>query len=114
MEKGVDSRDIFLDHAGFDTYNSIVRAKEIFEVKEMIIVTQEFHLARALYIAQHKGLRACGIVADKENYGSLKYLQFREKIARLKAFWEVLINRSPKFLGEKIPITGNSQTSYDR
>lgn len=114
LEKGVDSRDIFLDHAGFDTYNSIVRAKEIFEVKEMIIVTQEFHLARALYIAQHKGLLACGIVADKENYGSLKYLQFREKIARLKAFWEVLINRSPKFLGEKIPITGNSQASYDR
>lgn len=114
LEKGVDTRDIFLDHAGFDTYNSIVRAKEIFEVKEMIIVTQEFHLARALYIAQHKGLQAYGIMADKENYGSLKYLQFRERIARLKAFWEVLINKSPHFLGEKIPITGDSRSSYDR
>jgi SanA protein len=114
LEQGVDTKDIFLDHAGFDTYNSVVRAKEIFQVTEMIVVTQEFHLSRALFIAQHKNIKAYGIIADKDNYGSLQYLKFREKIARLKAFWEVLINKRPHFLGEKIPITGDSRSSYDK
>lgn len=114
LEHGVDTRDIFLDHAGFDSYNSIVRAKEIFEVNEMIIVSQEFHIPRALFIAKHKNLKAIGIIADKENYGSLAYLKFRERIANVKAFWEILINKDPHFLGEKIPITGDSSLSYDR
>lgn len=114
LENGVDTRDIFLDHAGFDTYSSIVRAKEIFGVKEMIIVTQEFHLSRAIYIAKHKNVKSYGIIADKTNYGSLAYLNFREKIARIKAFVEVITNKKPKYLGEKIPITGDSRKSYDR
>jgi SanA protein len=114
LEKGVDTRDIFLDHAGFDTYNSIVRARDIFGVNEMIVVSQEFHLPRALYIANGKKVKAYGIVADQSDYGSLRYLKFRERIACLKAFIEVLINKEPKFRGEKIPITGDSRKSYDR
>lgn len=113
LAKGVDTRDIFLDHAGFDTYNSIVRAKDIFGIHEMVIVSQEFHLKRALYIAEKKGVKAWGIVADHSDYGSLRYLNFREKIACIKAFMEVLINKEPKFRGEKIPITGDSRKSYD-
>ncbi|NJK97433.1 MAG: DUF218 domain-containing protein [Bacteroidales bacterium] len=114
LKKGIDTQDIFLDHAGFDTYNSIVRAHEIFEVNEMIIVSQEFHLPRALYIARNKKLKAFGIIADKTMYHSLSYLKFREQIANVKAFMEVSINKSPKFLGEKIPITGDSFKSYDK
>ena len=114
LERGVDTRDIFLDHAGFDTYNSIVRAKDIFGVNEMIIVSQEFHLRRALFIAEKKGVNAYGIVADQSNYGSLRYLKNREKLACVKAFFEVLINKNPKFRGEKIPITGDSRKSYDQ
>jgi SanA protein len=113
IENHINTADIFLDHAGFDTYNSMVRAKDIFEVKDAIIVTQEFHLPRALYIAVNKGLKVYGIKADRRQYSSIKRLNIREKIAIIKAFFEVSINRKPKFLGEKIPITGNSNLSYD-
>jgi SanA protein len=113
LDKGIDTSDIFLDHAGFDTYSSIVRAKEIFQVKDVIIVTQEFHLSRAVYIARKKGLNAYGMVADKREYLSIKRLKIRELMANVKAFWEVLINKEPKFLGSKIPITGDSKLSYD-
>jgi SanA protein len=112
-EHGVPESDIFLDHAGFDTYNSMVRAREIFQIREMIIVTQEFHLSRALYIARRKGIDAVGFPAEMSNKSSLKSLEVREGLANLKAFWEVLINKKPKFLGSKIPITGDSKLSYD-
>jgi SanA protein len=113
LDNGVDTVDIFLDHAGFDTYNSMVRAKEIFQVKDAVIVTQEFHLPRAVYIARSKGLNAYGIKADKRNYASINRLKFREIIANMKAFYELLINKNPRYLGEKIPITGDSRLSYD-
>jgi SanA protein len=113
IERGIDSADVFMDHAGFDTYNSIVRASMIFKIKDVIIVTQDFHLRRALYIARKKGLDAYGYKADMRKYKSIKYLQFREKIANIKAFFEVLFNRKPHFGGDSIPITGDSRLSYD-
>jgi SanA protein len=113
IERGVPLQDIFLDHAGFDTYSSVVRAKEVFQVKDAIIVTQEFHLSRALYIALKKGINVRGYIAPMNDTHPLKYLKFRESIACLKAFTEVLINRRPHFLGTKIPITGDSRLSYD-
>ena len=112
-EQGVPECDIFLDHAGFDTYNSMVRAKEVFQAKDMIIITQKFHLSRALYIARKKGLDVVGIDAGMTDKSPLKTLEFRESLTNLKAFWEILINKSPKFLGPKIPITGDSRLSYD-
>lgn len=113
LAKGVDTADLFLDHAGFDTYNSIVRAKEIFKVNDVIIVSQDFHLSRALYIARNKGLNAFGFAADKQKYKGIGRVKIREKLAMLKAIVEVIFNRSPKFLGESIPITGDSRLSYD-
>jgi SanA protein len=113
LKNGIDVKDIFLDHAGFNTYNSIVRAKEIFQVKKVIIVTQEFHLSRAVYIARNKGLDAYGMIADKRVYSSINNLKIREVFANIKAFGELLINRKPRFLGNKIPITGDSQLSFD-
>lgn len=113
LSAGVPLSDIFTDHAGFDTYNSITRAKEVFEVNTMIIVTQKFHLKRAVFIARMKGLTVQGYVADKRKYASMPLLFFREKAARIKAFWEVQINRKPRFYGNKIPIKGNSINSHD-
>lgn len=112
-EQGVPECDIFLDHAGFDTYNSMVRAKEVFQVQDVIVITQKFHLSRALYIAHKKGLNAVGCDAGMTDTSPIKTLEFRESLANLKAFWEVLINKKPKFLGPKIPITGDSKLSYD-
>jgi SanA protein len=114
VKKGVPSSDIFLDHAGFDTYNSMARAKQIFEVDSLVVVTQEFHLARSVFIARSKGLHAVGLVADKNPYKTIYYLWFRESLARVKASMEVLFQQSPVYLGEKIPITGDSQKSYDQ
>lgn len=113
LKHGIDTRDIFLDHAGFDTYNSMIRAREIFKITDAIIVSQEFHLSRAIYIARSKGLKAYGIEADKRNYHSLRRLKFRELLAKVKAFGEVTLNAKPKYLGTPIPITGDSKLSYD-
>lgn len=113
LNNKVDTAEIFLDHAGFDTYNSLVRAKKVFLAEKLIIVTQKFHLPRAMYIARHQGIEAYGFVADKQDYPGLGKLEFRERIALIKAFLEVSMNRSPKYLGEVIPITGDSRLSYD-
>ena len=69
LSLGVPARDIFEDHAGFDTWDSMVRAKQVFEVKTAIVVTQRFHLARALWLARRAGLRASGLAADARSYG---------------------------------------------
>ncbi len=113
VEEGVPESDIFTDHAGFDTYSSIVRAKEVFQAEELLIVTQEFHLPRALYIAQQKGLDAHGVVANKRIYGGKRRAAIRELFANCKALAEVSANKSPKYLGPVIPITGDGRTSYD-
>ena len=75
ISKKVNTKDVFLDHAGFDTYNSVVRAKEVFNVDNVIIVTQHFHLSRAIYIARKNGLNAFGAVSDKLKYSALPYLK---------------------------------------
>lgn len=113
LKKGVASKNIFLDHAGFDTYDSIYRAQYIFEVESLIISTQKFHLPRSIYIANRLGVEANGIVADKHIYIAEVKFYLREKLAQVKAFLELFIKAKPKFLGEKIPITGDSKKSWD-
>jgi len=113
IEHGIDGADIFTDHAGFDTYDSIYRAKDIFEVESMIIVTQEFHLPRAIYIANALNIENIGAVADKRDYRDKERNQMRESIARVKAFLNINLKAKPKFLGGKIPITGESSNSWD-
>lgn len=113
LNKGVPKSDIFLDHAGFDTYDSAYRAKTIFLVDDVIIISQEFHIKRAVYIARKLGLNAYGIKADKHKYGIAKRMYLREKIANVKAFLELLIGKKPKYLGAVIPIKGTSKKSYD-
>ena len=113
LKNGIPLKDIFLDHAGFDTYSSMVRAKEIFEVDSVIIITQKFHLPRSVYIARKKGLNAHGVVANTDNKYENLYNKGRDKISRVKAFFDVALGRKPKYLGEKIPIKGNNQKTLD-
>ena len=113
LEKGIPSDDIFLDHAGFDTYDSMYRAQYIFGINSAIICTQKFHLGRALYIARELGIDAYGIPADKRLYGKEIYNNTRESFARVKAWFDIKLKSLPKFLGEKIPITGDGQKSWD-
>lgn len=114
LEAGVAPEDLFLDHAGFDTYDSVYRAKHIFQAESLLIVTQNFHLPRALFIARDVGVEAQGVSADRHQYVMARYNDLRETLARVKAYGEVLINAQPKYLGEAIPLTGDSKQSWDR
>ena len=112
LSLGVPAQDIFEDHAGFDTWDSMVRAKHVFEVKTAIVVTQRFHLARALWLARRAGLRASGLAADARSYGSImRTLQAREVVARVKAVGDVVTGAGPRFLGPPHPIAGDGRTT---
>lgn len=113
MEKGIPSEDIFMDHAGFSTYDSMVRARDIFCAKTVVIVSQEYHLYRALYLAEKLGLEAYGVPALDVHYRGQAYREFREMLARSKDFCTAVIQPQPKFLGEKIPISGNGDLTND-
>ena len=113
LKEKVRPEDLFLDHAGFDTYDSVYRARDIFQVESMIVVTQEFHLVRAVYIARGLGIDAIGMTADRQQYLGIVRYQIREIPARIKAFFDVVFGSKPKFLGDTIPITGESQKSWD-
>lgn len=113
LKNGVPGADIFLDHAGFDTYDSLYRARDIFEIKSLIIVTQKFHLPRALYIGNALGIETYGYIADRQPYLAAEWNKIRESLARFKAFLNVTLRSKPKFLGDHIPITGDSKLSWD-
>jgi SanA protein len=113
IQKGIDSTDIFLDHAGFDTYSSMARAKEVFKIDSLYIVSQNYHLYRAVYIARKMGLTAYGFTADKRKYGGIIKYTFREWFANVKSWFWLKTNHKPIFLGEQIPITGDSKMSWD-
>ena len=113
LADGIPAADIFTDHAGFDTSDSAQRAKRVFDVDSAVVVTQGFHMARALYEARHAGLQASGFLADRRDYGRvMPRLEAREALARVKAFGDVLTGASPKFLGAEIPITGDGRKSW--
>ena len=108
------SEDVFMDHAGFSTYESIYRAKEIFGAKNIVIVTQEYHLYRALYIANQLGLNAYGANANPRKYGGQLYREIREILARNKDFVKSIFKPEPTYLGEIIPINGNGDVTNDK
>lgn len=114
IKKGVPSKDIFMDHAGFSTYDSMYRAKKIFNAKKVIIVTQEYHLPRALFIARKLGLDAYGVASEGNNYSGQKYRDMREFLARNKDFVKTIFKPKSKYLGEEIPLTGNGDITNDK
>lgn len=111
IEAGVPAEDIFMDHAGFSTYESIYRAKEIFGVKKLIIVTQEYHLYRALYIAQSLGMEAYGVASDYRTYAGQSMRDVRELLARCKDFFISILRPKPTYMGDEIPINGNGNVT---
>ena len=114
LEQGIPAEDLFTDHAGFDTWDSAQRAKRVFDVDSVVVVTQKFHMARAHYDARHAGLDATGYVADKRQYGKIMgKLRLREAAARVKTLGDVVTGADPHFLGPVIPITGDGRTSWD-
>lgn len=113
LDNGVPSEDVFMDHAGFSTYDSIYRAKHIFEAKKVIIVTQEYHLNRALYLAHKLGLEAYGVPADLRNYSGQFKRDIREIAARCKDFALGAFKPKPTYLGDIIPIGGDGNATND-
>lgn len=114
INNGIPSEDIFMDHAGFSSYESIYRAKEVFEVKKAIIVTQRYHLYRALYIANQLGIEAYGVGADLRPYMGATYRGVREVLARDKDFFKCIFKPKPTYLGDTIPFSGNGDVTNDK
>lgn len=113
IQKGVPSENIFMDHAGFSTYESIYRARDIFKARKVVIVTQKYHLYRALYIANQLGLEAYGVGADPRQYVGRIYREMREILARNKDFIKCIFKPEPTYLGETIPVNGNGDITND-
>lgn len=107
VERGVPDEDIFMDHAGFSTYDTVYRAKAIFEADSVIIVSQKYHLYRAIYTAEKLGIKAVGVSADLNTYAGQAKRDLREILARDKDFFKCIIKPEPTYLGEKIPVSGN-------
>ena len=114
LKAGIPGTDIFLDHAGFDTYDSIYRAKTIFGINRALIVTQEFHLPRALYLADSIKINAIGCKADLHKYQDIGYMEKREILARVKAWLDVVFGMNPKYMGEKYDISGDGEKTWDQ
>ena len=107
LEQGVRAEDIFLDHAGFSTYDSVYRAKNIFGAENIIIVSQKYHLYRALYISEKLDVKAAGVAADLNPYGGQLKRDIREIIARDKDFFKCIIKPEAEIMGYKIPLDGD-------
>ncbi len=109
LAEGIPPQDIFIDFAGFDTYSSMYRAKMVFNVTSMVVVSQSFHLPRAVYIARYIGIDAYGLSSDIGHIIAYNYA--REIFADIKAVTDLIFARKPKYLGPIIPINGDGRES---
>lgn len=114
VERGVASADVFMDHAGFSTYESMYRAKEVFQAEKILIVTQKYHLYRAVYDARALGLDAYGVASDPRTYAGQLFRDIREVLARSKDFVYSVFKPEPTYLGEAIPVSGNGDLTNDK
>lgn len=113
LEHGVPSEDIFMDHAGFNTYYTMYRAKYIFCVEKPIVVSQRYHVIRANYIGKKLGMDVVGVGADTRRYLGMAKYELREYASRYKAFLECFFKTKPKYMGEQIPVWGNGEVTLD-
>ena len=114
IEAGISSEDVFMDHAGFSTYESMYRAKEIFCAEKILIVSQEYHLHRAIYLARALGIEAYGVAADYRTYSGQLYRDIREILARDKDYFVALFLPDYPYGGETIPVFGNGNLTNDK
>lgn len=112
IENGVLADNVFMDHAGFSTYESMYRARDVFQVEKMVIVTQKYHLYRAVYDARKLGIDAYGFAAERLNYPF--YNDVREALARTKDFFYCIIQPKPTYLGDPISIHANGSLTDDK
>ena len=113
IDRDIASEHVFMDNAGFSTYESLYRARDIFETERIIIVTQKYHIYRALYIADQLGLEAYGVASDPRRYAGQDIRDLREIAARVKDFYILIIKPKPTYLGETIPVSGNGDLTND-
>lgn len=113
IDAGIPSEDIFMDHAGFSTYESIYRARDVFKAETIVVVTQEYHLYRALYIADALDVTAYGVSSDYHTYGGQVFRDIREILARNKDFLTCVFEPEPTFLGDAIPVSGDGNLTND-
>ena len=104
IQLGAPAEDIVLDYAGRRTYDSCYRAKEIFGVRQVVVVTQRFHLDRALFLCDALGVESVGVIADRRVYQTLRWWELREVLATAGAWWDVNVRHPTPVLGEKLPI----------
>ncbi len=108
--------DVFMDHAGFSTYDTMVRAKKVFCAEDAVVTSQQFHINRCVYIARAKGIDAVGYVSPEINPFRKRVKaswQVREFFARIKTFFLVMFDADARFLGEEIPVTGSGRATWD-
>lgn len=114
LNKGVAAEDIFLDHAGFDTYDTMYRARYVFGITDAIVVTQRYHLYRALFVASHLGINATGVSSDLQPYIKQFWFSARETLSRVKAVVDVVKGSTSKYLGDPIDIRGDGRVTWDQ
>lgn len=107
IDRGIASENVFMDHAGFSTYESMYRARDIFNAEKILIVTQDYHLYRAIYDARRLGLDAYGVASNPRIYSGQIFRDIREILARNKDFVYTIFKPEPTYLGEVIPVWGN-------
>lgn len=110
-DAGVPEKDIFTDYAGFSTYESMYRARDVFMVRRLIVVTQKYHLYRAAYIGNKLGMDVWGVSSDQDTYSGQKTREIREMLARSKDLLMCIFKPQPTYLGKEIPITGSGLKS---
>ncbi|MBQ6183805.1 MAG: YdcF family protein [Clostridia bacterium] len=111
IEHGVPSYDIFCDHAGFNTYDSLARAKKVFGCQKIIAVTQGFHISRAVFLGKALDIDIYGVTSDRSPYKFSNHV--RESLARVKAVFTAVFKPEPRYLGESVPITGDGRVTDD-
>jgi len=115
LQQGAKAEDVFLDHAGFRTYATLYRARDVFGVKSAVLVTNEFHLPRAIYTARAFGLDVVGLASDARTYRSWARNLAREFLARTLAWLQVNVTRPrPRHLGPRIDVTGDGRVTHDK
>lgn len=113
INNNINSSDVFMDHAGISTYDSIYRLKEIFGVKKVVIVTQKYHLYRAIFIARSLGIEAYGVSAEDIHYNGQALREVREILARDKDFVKSLLKVKSKYSGETVLVSGDGNVTND-
>lgn len=111
LERGVPSEDVFMDHAGFSTYESMYRARDVFACRTILVVSQRYHLYRAVYDARALGLEAYGVAAEDIAYTGQVMREAREVLARDKDFFYCIFKPEPTYLGEAIPVSGDGNAT---